>query len=180
MTVAVLAAVVISSITGVFGRGGEQAYAAERKAIHLAVVLFFYDGHASDTSPVGDAWDSSKNPIAGHYHPTSTGSRPGKSIDEILAIASAVGKTYNFPTEAIWMGLLHNLPSPTSAHDKDGAAPLIGEGGPYLYELPKSASSNNYSTATGSYTWVIAKDGVVYGVYWDGSAWQEGYSGTYP
>ena len=78
------------------------------------------------------------------------------------------------------MGLLYNPPSAVSIHDIDSAAPLAGEMGPYINEVPGSASSNNYSTSEGSYTWVVAKNGVVYGVYWDGFSWQEGFSGSYP
>ncbi len=181
LILSVLAAVVITSITGAFARGAEQAYATDRDTIQSAVLLFYYDGHASDTNPPGDAWDSSAdNLVFGHYYPASTGLSPDKTIDAILADANAIGSGYIFPTEAIWMGLLYNSPSATSTHDNYGAAPLINEMGPYLNEVPKSASRNNYATANGSYTWIIARAGVVYGAYWDGSDWDVGFSGSYP
>jgi prepilin-type N-terminal cleavage/methylation domain-containing protein len=177
---AVLAAVAVTSIAGVFQRGGEQAYYADRQTLQSVVHLFLYDGHACDTEPPGDSWDSSQSPVFGHYYPTSTGKAPDKSIYEILGDANAVGSAYTFPTEALWMGLLYNSPSAVSTHDKSSAAPLLGEIGPYINDVPESASSNNYSASSGSYTWVIDYYGVVYGVYWDGSSWQQGFSGTYP
>jgi len=78
------------------------------------------------------------------------------------------------------MGLLYNSPAAISTHDKDSAAPLLSEMGPYINKVPESASSNNYSASSGAYTWVIDYYGVVYGVYWDGLSWQHGFSGTYP
>ena len=175
-----LAVVVIAGVSGIFGRGGDQAYATDHGTIQSAVLLFYFDSHACDTNPPSDAWDSSEGAVSGHYYPTGTGMASDKSIDEILADASAVGETYSFPTEAIWMGLLCSSPSATSTHDIGSATPLLGEVGPYLSEVPASASGNNYPGASGSYTWVIARAGVVYGVYWDGSAWRAGSSGSYP
>jgi prepilin-type N-terminal cleavage/methylation domain-containing protein len=177
---AVLAAVAVTSIAGAFQRGGERAYYTDRRTIQSVVHLFLYDGHACDTEPPGDSWDSSQSPVFGHYYPTSTGKAPNESIYGILGNANAVGSAYTFPTEALWMGLLYNSPSAVSTHDKDNAAPLLGEMGPYINDVPKSASSNNYSASSGAYTWVIDYYGVVYGVYWDGSSWQQGFSGTYP
>ncbi|MFC2068586.1 type II secretion system protein [Chloroflexota bacterium] len=176
----VLAAVVILNIGGIMARGGEQGYGTDRKAIQSAMVLFFFDGHACDTEPPGDAWDSSKTPLDGHHYPTSTGFPSNQNLEDILATANAAGNTYTFPTQAIWMGLLGNSPSATSTHDKDGARPLTGEMGPYLNNVPESASKHNFSTNTGTYTWIIARDGVTYGLYWDGSTWHEGFSGSYP
>jgi hypothetical protein len=81
------------------------------------------------------------------------------------------------------MGLLANSPengiagndSPSLAH------PQSNEGGPYLNEIAPSASANNgNSPVGGSYTWVICRDGKVYGIYWDGSVWKEGCNGSYP
>ncbi len=175
-----LAGVVVTSISGMFRHGGDQAYATDRGTVQSAVLLFYFDGHACDTNPPGDAWDSTKDPVFGHYYPTSTGMLTGKDIEEIIEDANAAGSAYTFPAEAIWMGLLCNAPSPASIHDPGGAAPLPGESGSYLIEVPVSASSNNYTGATGTYTWVIDRAAVVYGVYWDGSAWQAGSSGSYP
>ncbi|MFC2022767.1 type II secretion system protein [Chloroflexota bacterium] len=175
-----LAGVVIVSVTGMFGKGADQALETDRGTIQSAVLLFNFDRHACDTNPAGDAWDSSKNPVSGHYYPTSTGGTVDKSIEEILADANAYGMDYDFTAEAIWMSLLYLSPSTVSTHDKSGAAPLLDEIGPYLNDIPISASSNNYPSAIGSYTWVISKASIVYAVYWDGSAWQEGSSGSYP
>lgn len=175
-----LAGVVITSISGMFRHGGDQAYATDQDTIQSAVLLFYFDAHACDTEPLSDAWDSSRSPVSGHYYPTSTGLATEKTIEEILAEANAAGSTYSFPGEAIWMGLLCDSPSPASSHSLSGAVPQLGENGPYLNEVPASAGSNNYAGAIGSYTWVIARAAVVHGVYWDGSAWQAGSSGSYP
>jgi prepilin-type N-terminal cleavage/methylation domain-containing protein len=177
---AVLAAVAATSIAGAFQRSSEQAYAADRQILQSVVHLFLFDGHACDTEPPADSWDSTQDPVFGHYYPTSTGKAPNKSIYGILGDANAVGSAYPFFAEAVWMGLLYNSPAAVSTHDRDGAAPLLGEMGPYINDVPESASSNNYSSGSGSYTWVIDYYGVVYGVYWDGFSWQQGFSGTYP
>jgi prepilin-type N-terminal cleavage/methylation domain-containing protein len=177
---AVLAAVAVTSIAGAFQRGGERAYYTDRRTLQSAVHLFLYDGHVCDTEPPGDSWDSTQSPVFGHYYPTSTGEAPSKSISGILGDANAVGSAYTFPAEALWMGLLYNSPAAVSTHDRDGAAPLLGEMGPYINDVPESSSSNNYSSGSGAYTWVVDCYGVVYGVYWDGSSWQHGFRGTYP
>jgi general secretion pathway protein G len=178
---AVLAAVVIYNITGIFARGGAEAWATDGKTLQGTVATFYFDKHACNTA---DAWNSAAgNLVYGHYYPTSTAAAPDETIDEIIADADSAGNTYTFPTEAIWMGLLYNSPGATSTHDKDGARPLTGEMGPYLnLAPPKSASPNNFSASTGSYTWVIDSYGRVYGIYWDdtGSQWVVGYAGVYP
>lgn len=178
---AMMAAVVVPNITGLYGRGVAEAYRTDKATLQSEVALFCHDGHACDTSPPGDAWDSTADNVAfGHHYPTATGRLPGKPIEEILSDADTAGESYAFTDEAIWMGLLVNSPSAVSTHDRDSACPLSGEMGPYINTVPDSASANNYSTASGSYTWVLDNSGTVYGAYWDGSAWQSGLGGSYP
>ena len=56
--------------------------------------------------------------------------------------------------------------------------------GPYLNEQPESAGVANgaLSTRAGGYTWVVGKNGVVFGAYSGdgGSTWYAGFSGAYP
>lgn len=177
---AALAMVVLPSITGMFGHSAEEAYKTDKDTLQSMVALFYYDQHSCDTSPPGDAWDSTKDPVGGHYHPTATGGPSDKTLEEILDDANAAGASYTFPDSAVWMGLLYNTPAAVSTHDKDNARPLPGEVGPYVNEVPESASHNNYSTARGSHTWIIVSDGTIHGVHWGGSAWQAGCSGVYP
>jgi prepilin-type N-terminal cleavage/methylation domain-containing protein len=180
---AVLAAVVIPNITGVYSRGGEQAWATDQKTLQMAVSTFHFDEHACDTSPASDTWDSTKDPIPGHYFPTASADSSPFTVEEIITEANTTGAIYDFADEAIWMGLLFNSPADTSSHDKDHANPLTGEMGPYLNDSPPpSASNHNYSSATGSYTWVIARDAKVYGLWWDNSSstWRSDYRGVYP
>ena len=176
----ILAAVVSLGIDKAFGRSSEQAYATDKDTIQSMVAMFYYDGHACDTSPPSDAWDSTQDPVSGHYHPTATGYPSDKTLEEILDEANANGSDYTFPDSAIWMGLLYSSPAAVSTHDKDNACPLVGEMGPYVNEIPESASRNNYSTAKGSHTWIIVSDGTIHGLHWDGSASQAGCSGVYP
>lgn len=182
---AVLAAVVIPNVTGMFGRGAEEAFNTDEETIQLAVATHYFDVHKYDAT---NGWNEGIAGIDSHVYPTASGGVPvaGQTIAQILADAAAVS-TYAFTNEVIWIGLLVNTPAATAADTGPGvlddAAPCYGERGPYLNEVPTSASSNNYSTNTGTYTWIMDENGTVHGVYWDataGGAWKDGFSGTYP
>lgn len=185
---AVLAAVVIPSVTGMFGRGAEQALDTDSKTIQTSVATFFFDVH--DGSP----WETA-NGTAGHYYPTAdgkvatTGGANPVDIATLLTAANAAGANYfnNAPagTGALWMGLLVNAPDAAGGTENSTvAAPITGEKGPYLQEMPKSASAKNGSAMSppGTYTWVVVKEAKVYPLYWDSSAslWKQGSAGTYP
>lgn len=174
---AVLVAIAVPNITGAFSRSACEAFETDSDSLHSVVALFYYDGHACDLS---NPWDSTASPVGGHNYPTATGRLPADSLGNILADANSAGEGYTFTYSAIWMGLLYNPPGDVSEPDTDNARPLTGEGGPYINHIPDSASHNNYSTATGTYTWILANDGMVYGIHWDGTAWQEGCAGVYP
>ncbi len=88
---------------------------------------------------------------------------------------------------AIWMGLLVNEAGKTPADaagetDRGLASPQVGEDELYLNEIPKSASAaNGKTTSPGAYTWIVCKNGVVYGVYTTGAnTWYAGFAGSYP
>ena len=92
---------------------------------------------------------------------------------------------------AIWMGLLVNAPG-DHADDTDNretVAPLLLENGLYLNEMPEAAGGDpndptvsNGNPNPGSYTWVVGKNGVVFGCYTTdgGDNWYAGFSGGYP
>ena len=72
---AVLAAVVIPNITGMFNRGASQAYDTDEETIQMACATFYFDVH--DMS--GDE---------GHWYPTSDGIRPSKAETSLPAWAN--------------------------------------------------------------------------------------------
>ena len=186
---AVLAAVVIPSVTGMFGRGAEQALDTDRRTVQTAVATYFFDVHD------GIPWEDDDS-TDGHYYPTGDGKVASAAgvpitIDVLVAAAGAdpdyfsVGGAGEFGQGCIWMGLLVN----TAGTGADPAtaelgAPLDGEKGPYLQEFPKSCSENNGTpnSPAGTYTWVVVKEAKVYALYWDDTAtlWVEGSAGTYP
>ncbi len=174
---AVLAAVVIPSVSGMFGRGAEQAYDTDLNTIQQAVALFYFDAH---TGP-GSMWGSG---TGGHYYPTADGQQVADNLTALLAVAGSNQDYFDGGTNgAIWMGLLANSPEDgTTGNDSpDLVHPQGNERGPYLNDMPESSSGNNGSGPHGgTYTWVICQDGTVYGLYWDGSVWKEGFSGRYP
>ena len=172
----VLATVVVLSVSQAFDRGTEQAYDTDRQTIQQVVTLFLLDQHVGP----GSGWGSG---TGGHYYPTVDGQESVYNLTELLA---AAGSNQNYfdggANGAIWMGLLSNSPEDgTTGNDSpDSAHPQGNEKGPYLNEIAESSSANNGNGSFGAYTWVICRDGKVYGLYWDGSAWREGFGGTYP
>ncbi len=191
---AVLAAVVIPNVTGMFGRGAEQAYDTDKETIQMGAATFFFDIHD------GDPWDAD-NDTDGHYYPIDTVTTP------LILYLSTTAEKYNdytvYPVSgaatsatdaeitaaAIWMGVLVNSPGDATADDAAGGAVLSGEKGPYLNEIPNSAGSTNGNNATpaGTYAWIVGKDGKVYGVSKVDTddvdttlEWVSGFNGTYP
>ena len=93
--------------------------------------------------------------------------------------------TADIVAHAIWMGLLVNAPGDFPAvpdpQDRETVAPLLLENGLYLNEMPESAGADNGNPNPGSYTWVVGKNGVVYGCYQDTDGdWFAGFSSGYP
>jgi len=114
----------------------------------------------------------------------------------------------NINAHAIWMGLLVNSPgdgqSVAGTANRGTASVLLPETGLYLQRIPKSASwaeaagtnnlGNGNANPGGGYTWVVGKNGSVYGAYKviyaadpdsagpliAGTYWFAGFSGAYP
>ena len=195
---AVLAAVVIPNVTGMFGRGAQQAWETDVKTIQTATATYYFDIH--DLDP----WITDENKD-GHWYPLAAGDQV-LTLNVNLTAPAIIKKQTVYPVTsagafvtdeaatsitaaAIWMGLMVNTPGMTGTLETPGqSSVLLTEKGPYLNELPKSASSNNItpSTPAGSYTWVIGQDGKVYGITFitpdSGGAegWYAGFNGTYP
>jgi prepilin-type N-terminal cleavage/methylation domain-containing protein len=205
---AVLAAVVIPNVTGMFGRGAEQAYDTDLETIQMACATFFFDIHAGYDG-TSHRWADTTDATGGHRYPTYEGqasdlylSTTAVTLDDkytVYAVLEAEDDTAaeddDIQQASIWVGLLVNTPTAgdaTGSTDRDGAAVLTGEKGPYLNETPDSAmAGDSYngppSAEGGSYCWIVGRDGKVYGVSYvdtdaDGTAdaWCHGFNGTYP
>ena len=88
---AVLAAVVIPNVTGMFGRGAEQAYDTDLETVQMSVATFYFDTHKYDTVAPLAGWNetTATGGTNGHRYPTANG-----LADEDITIA-VVGQTYN-------------------------------------------------------------------------------------
>ena len=98
--------------------------------------------------------------------------------------AAGAASLADIEAHAIWMGLLVNEPGSlghTDNTDRETVAPLLVENGLYLNEMPESAGTSNGAPNPGGYTWVVGKNGVVFGCYADPTGvWWAGFSGGYP
>ena len=203
---AVLAAVVIPNVTGMFGRGANQAYDTDLDTMQMAAATFYFDIHEYDAT---NGWNEADS-TAGHYYPvedavssTLTVSSTADTFNDydVFLVAGAAAKATDaeIADAAIWMGLLVNSPgvadaltlddgaAPADAAAREAAAagvsPLAGEKGPYLNGVPDSCSASN--GGGGTYTWIVADNGKVYGVSYitadtNGAGWYAGFNGTYP
>ena len=145
--------------------------------------------------------------IAGHYYPTAiakvgnhflvlgTATDPNNVNNYRLELATEAGGgnaiTADIEAHAIWMGLLVNAAGENESNAGFASDPLsnrlqasarTGMNALYLNEVPKSAGEMNGDMATpGGYTWVVGKNGVVYGAYEaTNTNWYSGFSGAYP
>jgi len=202
---AVLAAVVIPNVTGMFGRGAAQAYDTDVKTIQTSMSTFYFDVHSWD-SAASKGWNEAVGATTnGHYYPTvsaqastllvSTAATVYKK-QNVYAVLQSDGVTPatdpNIVAASIWMGLLVNTPANGTAGldvaPGDANSPLLTEKGPYLNEIPKSCSiGNSLGLGKGTYTWIVGQDGKVFGVTKldtnaDGTldAWYSGFNSTYP
>jgi len=194
----VLAAVVIPNVIGLLGRGSKQAFETDEEVIQLASATFFADVHGG-YNETADTWsDSDEGNNTAHYYPTSlafvkdhvlvlstTVTDPDTGNPQIEG-AGPIATDAEIASHSIWMGLMVNGPDEFTAvsggsSDRDGVSPLALENGPYLNEVPESAGSDNGSLSPGGYTWVVGKNGKVFGAYSLGADdWYSGYSGAYP
>jgi len=175
--ISILSAVVMYNLNQMYSRPAEYAYETDQQTIQQVVALFLYDSHIGP----GSSWG---NGTAGHHYPTADGKATAYDLTELLAAAGNNGSYFDDGANgAIWMGLLANSPEDgTSGNDSPNSAhPQSNEGGPYLNEVSQSASVNNGNgSPSGTYTWVICRNGKVYGMYWDRFVWKEGCNGSYP
>jgi type II secretory pathway pseudopilin PulG len=189
----VLVAAVVVSLLGFKGRGSQSTYSTDGSTLQTAVSAFYSDKHAYD--PV-KGWNEASG-RADFSFPTRNGRSSslylgdavnvnGQSVYLLMnASNDSLANADDVIKAAIWMGLLVNGPGSGTgiapvADTKDNSAPLAGENGPYLNEVPKSCSTYNSLLGKGTYTWIVGKDGRVYGVFVKDCIWYQGYSGAYP
>jgi prepilin-type N-terminal cleavage/methylation domain-containing protein len=192
---AVLAAVVIPNVTGMFGRGAEQAYDTDLETIQMACATFFFDVHAGyrDLAAGGPTWGATGAAYStgGHRYPTYTAAASTLYLDvanpvtlsqkyivyPVLGGSGALGVAVDADIQkaAIWVGLLVTTPGSANAAngsaDRDAVGVLVGEKGPYLNENPDSCMAGNTYNGVptadgGSYCWIVGLDGKAYGVSW--------------
>jgi general secretion pathway protein G len=211
----ILVSVVIPNVVGLIGRGAASAFGADNEAIQHSVSAFYCDLH-SGYDAANDVWlDVNGAENAGHYYPTALGNSAEHYLTLLPEVVDGSGNPLVYdgvdraPAEesdiskhAIWMGLLVNNPgeySPveggvdgtTLSERGDAVSPLEQENGPYLNNMPRSASAYNGSSNTGQYTWVVSNNGAVIAVYelknYDppgptgiGNYWFAGFNGSYP
>lgn len=211
----ILTAVVFASVSGAVGRGGEQALDADKEIIQNVSVAFYADPHAGFNAANGAWMDAAEVDNAGHYHPTAIGRAAGHHLTRVTSVVDERGNPLvydiaafapadddDISAHAIWMGLLVNAPGAESlvgggvdgttlTERYDAVSPLDQEAGPYLNEMPESASALNGSASPGQYTWVVGNNGTVFPVYelqnYDppgpmdvGDYWFAGFSRSYP
>jgi prepilin-type N-terminal cleavage/methylation domain-containing protein len=154
--------------------------------------------------------------VPGHYYPTAIArvnnhwltTNPAitdpKQPNNPLIIngnTSAEATAAEISVHSIWMGLLihaysaaGNQTASGGITDRFDVSPLNGENELYLNDYPTSANTGSdrngdpdpTSTKSGGYTWIVGKNGSVYGVYntdYDNDTddeWFAGFSGSYP
>lgn len=207
---AVLAAVVIPNVTGMFGRGAQQAYETDLETIQMSCATFYFDLHGGFDAGT-DRWGDTDEPDTAHRYPNDLGGESaiylsaGATYDDytvypLIEAADDAVEDADIYDAAIWMGLLVNSPAAGASggtNDRDVAAVLSGEKGPYLNEIPDSAMAGNTYNGPdqgGTYCWIVGQDGKVYSaveVTWTadpdgagfltaGTYWVHSFTGDYP
>lgn len=189
----ILATIVTIGVIGLLGRGEAETYASDERTIQTAVSAFYADAHSYSSSD--DGWNEAGNYTSIHNYPTQSGTASnlylgnetvfGRYTVRVVMNGSNIANITDIKAAAIWMGMLVNGPGQGNATGADVApgdnnSPLAGEYGPYLNPLPKSCSTYNSSTGTGTITWIVGKYNRVYGVYDVNSVWYAGFGGRYP
>jgi prepilin-type N-terminal cleavage/methylation domain-containing protein len=149
--------------------------------------------------------------IPGHYYPTAiakvanhyltidpTRTDPKETNNPMVVNGNTTtldpAVSTDIEASAIWMGLLINAAGDGNVtaggtSNRYTISPLIGESDLYLNDYPVSANTGALfngdpdpsSTKSGGYTWIVGKNGAVYGVYQAADLnWYSGFSGSYP
>jgi type IV pilus assembly protein PilA len=137
--------------------------------------------------------------VANHYLMAGTiGGDPNQPNNPVIIIDPDVGSgnatIEDISASAIWMGLLIHAAGDGNfttggVTSRYTVSPLAGETDLYLNDYPVSANTASSmngdpdpkSTKSGGYTWIVAKNGAVYGVYQAADdQWYAGFSGSYP
>ena len=202
---AVLAAVVIPNVTGMFGRGAEQAYETDKETVQMAAATFYFDIHAGFDATNSD-WGGLDQIVGDHLYPTDTGADsnlventavldPDPDLDNprVDAGLGTAATDAQITAACIWMGLLVESPgsgtSATGTTVRNSTSILDGEKGPYLNEIPESCKAGDTYNGSlppgGTYAWIVGEDGKIFGVYdadpaTADSPWYSGFNGTYP
>jgi prepilin-type N-terminal cleavage/methylation domain-containing protein len=203
---AVLAAVVIPNVTGMFGRGAAQAWDTDLETIQMSAATFFFDIHGGYDASTNTWQDSSGSD--GHWYPTRYGNETyddtaGHSLRLSTTVfdpdpdyagnarvddeAGAAATDDDIYSAAVWMGLLVNAGTTAGAgiDGMAGALPSQTEraavGALATYKGPYlneiPESAGNANGGSGSYVWIIGQDGRVFGCYGDGATPQVWYCG---
>ena len=112
-----------------------------------------------------------------------TDSENNPRVDLSTCAGGGAAVDADIAAHSIWMGLLVNAPGDHAGavQNRETVAPLLVENGLYLNEMPESAGTANGAPNPGGYTWVVGKNGVVFGCYQDpAGVWFAGFSGGYP
>jgi len=191
----VLVVAVVIAVAGFSGRGGRESYDADAGTIQMAVATFYTDKRLYDPLKGWNEPRSTASPD--YYFPTQTGHFSdiyagdavyvdGQSVYWLMeANDGSLADAEDIYNAAIWFGLMVNAPGSGTGvapmpDTRENSAPLAGEGGLYLTGVPQSCSIYNYPKAKGSYTWIVGKDGKIYGAFQVDCVWYAGFSGSYP
>ena len=168
----VLAAVVIPSVIGMFGRGGAQAWTTDSKTIRSGLAGFYADMHQNPANR-----GAASTIQVGHYWPTYS----GKDNDSATT-AIAVGVDISLPatrlgTAIICMGLLVTtqdkaagayLDLPESAHryNNDLMAAVAEAGGaPLVAKVDADPATAGVQDPNGTHIWYVDTGGKVSSAY---------------
>ena len=147
---AILGAVVVPNITGYMTRGGEQAYKNDQKAIQAAVDAYYSDP-ANRVSAATANRGKKQYPLKGSETQRTTGGTPLTGV---------------YPLWASGAGFFIDLTALVTAK--------------HLSAEPTSASQDNTTGATGSYSWYVKADGKVESKWVADASTVGPASGVYP
>ena len=184
----VLAAVVVPSVIGMFGRGGSQAWTTDAKTARSGVAGYFADVHQSPA--VDYLGVPPAGPTPGHYWPTYSGVTDEVATNMIVGdaatwvtqlaaatpVVSAACQTAWTAGGATWLTFIDSsavICMGLLTHSGLTSDNLVGD---YLDVPDSAATSNGYAAATalygpdisatmkGSHIWFVGPGGKIYSV----------------